>query len=56
MIRGGAREGAGRPRGNRTRTISVRISEEAYEIYQSWGNKTAEIDALIKATAVSGNK
>ena len=50
MNRGGAREGAGRPRGNRTRSISVRVSVEAYEIYQSWENKAAEIDALIRAS------
>lgn len=47
--RGGARDGAGRPRGNRTRSISVRVSEEAYEIYQAWGNKAEIIDRLIRS-------
>lgn len=46
--RGGARDRAGRPRGNRTRSISVRVSEEAYEIYQSWKNKAELIDRLIR--------
>ena len=46
--RGGARPGAGRPRNGRTKAISLRISSEAYEIYQSWANKTEVIDTLIK--------
>lgn len=47
--RDGARDGAGRPRGNRKRSISVRVSEEAYEIYQAWGNKAEIIDRLIRS-------
>lgn len=47
--RGGARQGSGRPKGDRTKSISVRVSLEAFEIYQTWSNKTEVIDRLIKA-------
>ena len=46
--RGGARHGAGRRKGDRTKGISVNISLEAYEIYRTWGNKSEKIDGLIK--------
>lgn len=46
--RGGARKGSGRPKGDRTKTISVRVSLEAYEVYQGWSNKAEVLDALIK--------
>lgn len=47
--RGGARQGSGRPKGDRTKSISVRVSLEAFEIYQTWSNKTEVIDRLIKS-------
>ena len=46
--RGGARPGAGRRKGDRTKAISVNISSEAYEIYMTWANKSEKIDSLIK--------
>lgn len=46
--RGGARKGSGRPNGDRTKAISVRVSLEAYEVYQGWSNKAEVLDALIK--------
>ena len=46
--RGGARPGAGRRKGDRSKAISVNISPEAYEIYKTWGNKSEIIDMLIK--------
>lgn len=46
--RGGARNGSGRPKGTRTKAISVRVSLEAYEVYQTWSNKAEVLDDLIK--------
>lgn len=46
--RGGARPGAGRRKGDRTKGINVNISPEAYEIYMTWANKSEKIDSLIK--------
>lgn len=46
--RGGARPGAGRRKGDRTKGINVNISPEAYEIYSKWSNKSEKIDSLIK--------
>lgn len=48
--RGGARPGAGRRKGDRTKAINVNISPEAYEIYMTWANKSEKIDSLIKLT------
>jgi len=46
--RGGARNGAGRPETDRTISISVRISQEAYDKLSLIGNKSAYIDRIIK--------
>ena len=46
--RGGARPGAGRRKGERSKGINVNISPEAYEIYSTWANKSEKIDSLIK--------
>lgn len=47
--RGGRRAGAGRPKkGERTISVSVRLSPEAYEIYLSLNNKSEALDKLIK--------
>lgn len=47
--RGGFRPGAGRPAGERTVMLSVRISQQAMDILNSkTGNKSEYIDGLIK--------
>lgn len=45
---GGRREGAGRPRGDRSIAISVKISVEASEMLNMQKNKAEYIDNLIK--------
>lgn len=45
---GGSREGAGRPQGNRTVSLSVRISQEAMKKLNSvTDNKSEYIDKLL---------
>jgi len=46
--RGGSRNGAGRPETDRSISISVRISQEAYDKLKNIGNKSLYIDRLIK--------
>jgi len=46
--RGGYREGGGRPPTGRSKSISVRISQEAHEILKPIKNKSEYIDKLIK--------
>lgn len=47
--RGGKRPGAGRPRGNRKVTLSVRISSDSFvKLEQLTNNKSEYIDKLIE--------
>jgi len=51
---GGVRPGSGRPTTDRKCQINARVSLEAFEIYQSWANKSEKLDNLIKQNG-SGN-
>ena len=50
--RGGARPGSGRPAGERTYPIAVRISKQAMEILSKKKNKSEFIDSLIKTSTI----
>lgn len=48
--RGGYRQGAGRPRGDRTKVVTIRLSQEAVDKLNSLTNNKSEyIDTLIMA-------
>lgn len=45
--RGGHREGAGRPKGNRTNTILVKVNDEAMERWRSGVSRTDQIETFL---------
>ena len=45
---GGPRPNSGRPQNNRKHSITVRLSDEAFDKLQMISNKTKFIDELIK--------
>ena len=47
-MRGGKREGAGRPRGDRQRRICIKVQEDTMYMLESVPNKSAYIDFLIR--------
>lgn len=47
--RGGRREGSGRPAGERSKVVCIRLSPAAVEILNAQTNKSEFVDNLIKA-------
>lgn len=47
--RGGRREGSGRPAGERSKVVCIRLSPAAVEILNTQTNKSEFVDNLIKA-------
>lgn len=45
--RGGRRDGAGRPKGDRTNTILVKINDAAMKRWRQGVNRTSQIEAFI---------
>lgn len=45
--RGGRRDGSGRPKGNRTNSILVKINDDAMERWRQGVNRTSQIEAFI---------
>lgn len=45
--RGGRRDGSGRPKGDRTNTILVKINDDAMERWRQGVNRTSQIEAFI---------
>lgn len=45
--RGGRRDGSGRPKGDRTNTILVKINDDAIERWRQGVNRTSQIEAFI---------
>lgn len=49
--RGGARQGAGRPKTDREYQLCIRLSKEAYDTLKQFKNRSAYVDELIKTYA-----
>ena len=47
-MRGGKRSGAGRPKGTRTKTITIKIQPDTQYMIEGIKNKSAYIDWLIR--------
>ena len=45
--RGGRRDGAGRPKGDRTKSVLVKINDAAMERWRRGVNRTSQIEAFI---------
>lgn len=52
-MKAGSTFASGRPATGRTKAVSVRLTEEAYEILKKKKNKSAYIDRLIRIAETS---
>ena len=52
-MRAGSTFASGRPATGRSKAVSVRLTEQAYEILKSKKNKSAYIDRLIRIAETS---